>query len=261
MGQGCVAGSGSRLVKRHAPLVAQVPGGARHAVRQGDVNGPGGAIDDRLRDLGALRVRGREEADVLAREIGIEAGDEHGRAHDLGIARGMVLLDLARRRHVRRVELERFGARNERVAGRLSRGGNGGEHQDDGNWQRSCHARSTSEAWTTSTVLIDCAMALARAGPARCRPWHGQESTRKCRRCSRGHVDCLGSPACREPGRRLEPCERTSHGSACAHTRRSRVPQAHRSPCRGSARIQRRAVFSMRLRCAHRWKASAYFAP
>ena len=68
-----------------APLIAQIARRPARAVRQGDVHGLGGAVDDRLADLGALGVGADEVADVLGGEVGIEAGDEHGRTHDLAI--------------------------------------------------------------------------------------------------------------------------------------------------------------------------------
>ena len=132
IGQGCVEGSGSALLtcigrevhrrlsdgQRHASLAAQILRRARHAVRERDVHGLGRAIDHRLADLRALRVGAGEVADVLGGEVGIEPGDEHRRAHDLREARRVVLERIARRRHVRRVELEGLRPRDERAIGR-----------------------------------------------------------------------------------------------------------------------------------------------
>ena len=54
------------------------------------------------------------QADVLGGEIRIKPGDEHGRAHDLGEARCVMLEPVAGRRHVGRIELERLRPRNQR---------------------------------------------------------------------------------------------------------------------------------------------------
>ena len=133
IGHAWVAGSGSRLAtwtgvklgvawptrQRDASLIAQVNGGAPHAVRERDVHGPGGAIDHRLAEPGALLVRRGEVADVLGGEVGVEAGDEHGGAHDLGEAGGVVFQRVAGRRHVGRVELERLRPGDQRIVGPL----------------------------------------------------------------------------------------------------------------------------------------------
>ena len=136
MGQGWVAGSGRRLRtrtglkltavrpigQRHAALVADLLRGALHAVRQRDVHGAGGAVYDRLAHLRPLVVGAGEEPDVLGGEIGIEAGDEDGRADDLGVAGGVMLQRAAGRRDVGRVELERLRPGDQHVARRGLRG-------------------------------------------------------------------------------------------------------------------------------------------
>jgi len=83
------------------------------------VHGLTSTIDDRLAQLRALGVGCRDVAHILGGEIGIEAGDEHGRAHDLGEARRVVLEGGPWGRDVGRVELERLGARDQRVSVRI----------------------------------------------------------------------------------------------------------------------------------------------
>ena len=106
--------------------------------------GPTGTVDDRLAQLRALGVRRREVADILGGELGIEAGDEHGRAHDLGEARRIVLERGPRRRDVGRVELERLGARDQRVSARirLLRRGRDARERQDGQSDKSSHGHA-----------------------------------------------------------------------------------------------------------------------
>ena len=139
MGHGCVDGSGSCLLtvmgvkltaffpigKRHTPLVAEVPGGAHDPAGHCDVHFLPFAIDDRFCHLRALRVGAREVPDVLGGEVRIEAGDEHGRAHDLGKSGRVMIERVARWRNVRRLELERLRPRDKLVAGRYRRLGGG----------------------------------------------------------------------------------------------------------------------------------------
>ena len=94
--------------QRHAALAAEVLRRAGDAVGHRDVHGLAGAIDDGLADLRARLVGAGEVADVLLGEVGIEAGDEDGRAHHLGVAGGVVLERIARRRDVGGVQLERL---------------------------------------------------------------------------------------------------------------------------------------------------------
>ena len=86
------------------------------------MDGPGGAIDHRLAEVGARFVRGGEVSDVLGGEVGVQAGDEHGGAHHLGEAGGVVLQGIAGRRDIGRVELERPGPRDEKIGGVRQRG-------------------------------------------------------------------------------------------------------------------------------------------
>src|SRR5947199_4730050 len=82
----------------HATLTAEVFGGARHAIRQRYVDGLLGAIDDRFAQLVPHLVRSGEITHVLGGEIRLEFGDEYGRAHSLGEARGVMLKRVAGRR-------------------------------------------------------------------------------------------------------------------------------------------------------------------
>ena len=92
--------------ERDAPLVTEKLGATPHAVGERHVHGPTGTVDDRLAQLRALGVRRREVADILGGELGIEAGDEHCRAHDLGEARRIVLEGGPWRRRIGRTELQ-----------------------------------------------------------------------------------------------------------------------------------------------------------
>ena len=108
--------------ERHATLRSEIDGGAGHAVRQRHVYGFVDTIDDWLSQLGALRRWSSEEPDIFDREVWIETGDENGRADDFRITRRVMFQRIARRRNVRRVEFERFGAFNQRARrGRLAR--------------------------------------------------------------------------------------------------------------------------------------------
>jgi hypothetical protein len=102
--------------QRDATLAAHLFGGALGAIRHRHGDGALLAIDHRRAELGALVVRRDEVADVLAGKCGIETGDEHRRAHDLRVA-GCVMFDgFARRRHIRRLQLERLGPVEQRLA-------------------------------------------------------------------------------------------------------------------------------------------------
>ena len=89
-----------------------------------------GTIDDRLAQLRPLGVRRGEITHILGGELRIEPGDEHGRAHNLGEARRVVLEGGPRRRDIGRAELKRLGTRDQRVTARirpLRRGGDARE--------------------------------------------------------------------------------------------------------------------------------------
>ena len=77
-----------------------------------------GTIDNWFADLRTLGVRARKISDILSRKLWIKARNEHGRAHDLGKARRMMLQRIARRRHIWRVQLKRFRASNQGLIGR-----------------------------------------------------------------------------------------------------------------------------------------------
>ncbi len=136
---GCEARRRLAHRQREASLIAQVNGGASHAVGQRDVHRPGGAIDHRLAEPGALLVRGGEVADVLGGEVGVESGDEHGGAHDLGEAGGVMFQRVARRRHVGRVELERLRPGDQSIV-RAAQGG-----REIGRGRRGPHPREYTE--------------------------------------------------------------------------------------------------------------------
>src|SRR5260370_32155182 len=102
--------------ERHASLVPQVPGSARDAIWEPDVDGLVDSIDHRFPHLCTLDIRAGEVSDVFCREVRIEAGDKHRRAHDLGETGRVMFARIAWRRHVWSVELKRFIARDEGVA-------------------------------------------------------------------------------------------------------------------------------------------------
>ena len=103
--------------ERDAALAAEIFGGPGHAIRKRDVNRLVGAIDDRLAELRALCVGRREKPDIFRRELGRKAGHEYSRAHDLRKSGGMMRQGIAWRRHIGRIELERFRAGDERIFG------------------------------------------------------------------------------------------------------------------------------------------------
>ena len=78
------------------------------------MNRLGRAIDHRFSNLRPLRVRARKITHVLGGEVGIEAGDKHRGAHDLGESSRVVLERITRRWRVGCIELERFRARDQR---------------------------------------------------------------------------------------------------------------------------------------------------
>ena len=99
--------------QRHTSLATEIFGCPRYPVRKRDVDGLLGAIDDRFAQLVPHLVRSGEITHVLGGEIRIEFGDEYGRAHSLGEARGVMLKRVAGRRHVGCIELERRRPRNQ----------------------------------------------------------------------------------------------------------------------------------------------------
>ncbi len=86
--------------KSHAALIADVLGDSHGPAGDGDADCFCGAIDDRFAEFRAFGIGRGEVADVLGSEVGVEAGNEHGGAHDLREARGMMLQRIARGRHV-----------------------------------------------------------------------------------------------------------------------------------------------------------------
>src|SRR5205823_9284611 len=123
-------------------LVADKLGRAPYAVGKRDVHRLADTIDDWLTQLRPFGVRGREITHILGGELRIEAGDEHGGAHDLGEARRVVLEGSPWGRDVGRVELERLGARDQRVPARirlLRRCGDAREREDRGRTEKGPH--------------------------------------------------------------------------------------------------------------------------
>ena len=103
------------------------------------MDAPAVLIDLPPRDVAAVLVRSAEEADVLGREVRVQAGDEDGRAEGLGEAGDVVRERVAGRRDVFGVEFRLGGARQHRRAlivallrgGKHGHGdGNGGEGPD-----------------------------------------------------------------------------------------------------------------------------------
>ena len=107
--------------QRDAALRSEMAGDDHDAVRQRDADFLLLAIDHRLADFLPLLVWTGEVADAFRRDVRIEPGDEHRRAHRLGVAGGVVLERIAGRRLVRRVELELPGAREQRCVRRRRR--------------------------------------------------------------------------------------------------------------------------------------------
>ena len=155
IGHGCVDGVGQRALRRltGVKLTASLPDRQRDAslARRGTArcaSTPFGSVT--CTALAARSITGLpsfarssygagEVADVLGGEVGIEPGDEHRRAHDLGEAGGVVLERVARRRHVRRVELERLRPRDQRIV-RAAQGG-----REVGRGRRGPHPREYTE--------------------------------------------------------------------------------------------------------------------
>ena len=117
--------------KNDGTLIAEKFRGAHGPVRQGNVDLLVDAIHDRLAELRALRGGRREVAEVLDGKVGIETGDEHGRAYDLCESRGVMRQRVAGRRHIGGGKLEGLGPgaqrfirrrRHRRHAGAAGRG-------------------------------------------------------------------------------------------------------------------------------------------
>ena len=72
--------------QRHATLVPEIFGGADHPAGKGQVHFFVLIVNDPLGDMRSFGVGTRKVTDVLGGEIGVEPGDEHGRAQDLGEA-------------------------------------------------------------------------------------------------------------------------------------------------------------------------------
>ena len=91
--------------QRDAAVVAVELRRPHDAVGQGQVHPAPVAVDLDRRDVRAVLVGAAEEAHVLGRELGVEAGDEDGRAEGLGETGGVVRERVAGRGFVLGVEL------------------------------------------------------------------------------------------------------------------------------------------------------------
>ena len=105
--------------QRDAAVVAVELRGPHDAVGQGQAHPALVLVDLDARHVPALLVGSAEEADVLGRERGVEAGHEDGRAQGLGEARGVVPQGVAGRGLVLGVELGFRRAGEHRLAALL----------------------------------------------------------------------------------------------------------------------------------------------
>ncbi len=90
-----------------APLIPEPRGGPGHAVGQCEVDALILPIDDPLDHLRAVLVRSGKKADVLGREVWVEAGDEDSRAQRLGETGCVVNERISGGRSILRVQLQR----------------------------------------------------------------------------------------------------------------------------------------------------------
>ena len=103
--------------KRDAALIPEILRRADDSVRKRDVHGLRLLVDFAIGQLLPRLVRRAEVANVLGRELEVEASNEDRGAQDLREARRVMLERVARGRFVASVELERSRARDERLFG------------------------------------------------------------------------------------------------------------------------------------------------